>query len=145
MTYIKTAFHPSLRVLTKLSRHAWLFGLTTLLVAFIVSMVFIPPSTTSSQNEKLARHYTALLAVDITKKDKEALSYTLSTLMLEESVVAAAVFTPEGERLAQSGSFKPVAELINDDPTSKTVFSPIVNNNETVAYLSIIYRPNTAQ
>lgn len=144
MTYIKTAFHPSLRILTKLSRRAWLFGLTTLLVAFIVSMVFISPSAPDSQSEKLARHYTALLAMDVPARNTEAIAYTLSTVMLEESVVAAAVFTPEGERLAQTGGFKPVPELIKDDPTLKTVFNPIVNNDETVGYLSIIYRPNRA-
>ncbi len=145
MTYIKSAFHTPTRVLTKLSRRSWLFGIVVLLAGFLFSMSLISPSAPTSQAEKLAIHYTALLTQSTKENDTDALKRTLATLMLEESVIAASVFSPAGEQLAHSGKVDTVAGLVRNEPTLQSVFTPIITEGtqQTVGYLSILYRPNT--
>lgn len=145
MTYIKSAFHTPTRVLTKLSRRSWLFGIVVLLTGFLLSMSLISPSAPTSQAEKLVVHYTALLAQSTQENDTDALNRTLATLMLEESVIAASVFSPAGEQLAQSGKVDTFVGMVRTEPALQSVFTPIIaeDTQQVVGYLSILYRPNT--
>ena len=131
--------------MTKLSRRSWLAGIAVLLVGFIFSMAVIKPTSPASQTETLSQHYAALLSPDVAAKQAENISRILAVLLLDESVVSASVFTPEGERLAYSGSIDTTAEMVRQAPDLLSVFRPITYSNNTVGYLSVVYRPKSSQ
>ncbi len=91
----------------------------------------------------LGKHYSRIIAVAVSSGDTDELQRLLSSMVADEMIVQAAVYLPDGERIALQGDTRSIPALFRDTPQLHSAMVAIHHQSRFIGYLQWSSRPNT--
>ena len=123
--------------------------LLTLLITglFIAVMVAVTSQMgqSSPAEDPLGRHYERLIRPAVAALDQAEINRVLASMVEDDNILRAAVFSTSGERLAQQGVTTLLPQLIREEPLRTSFFVPVKEDDKVVGYLHWVREPNKAK
>ncbi|NVK54611.1 MAG: hypothetical protein HWE26_03260 [Alteromonadaceae bacterium] len=91
----------------------------------------------------IGQHYSRIVAAEVVSKNNEELQRLLSSLVADELIVQAAIYTPAGERIGLQGDTRNIPILVRNTPQLQISMVEIYHQGDLVGYLQWLTRPNT--
>ena len=123
--------------------------LLTLLITglFIAVMVAVTSqmSESSPAEDPLGRHYERLIRPAVAALNQAEINRVLASMVKDDNILRAAVFSASGERLAQQGVTTLLPQLMREEPLRNSFFMPIKEDDKEFGYLHWVREPNKAK
>lgn len=123
--------------------------LLTLLITglFIAVMVAVTSQMgkSSPAEDPLGRHYERLIRPAVAALNQAEINRVLASMVKDDNILRAAVFSASGERLAQQGVTTLLPQLMREEPLRNSFFMPIKEDDKEFGYLHWVREPNKAK
>ncbi|MDC8832759.1 AhpA/YtjB family protein [Alteromonas gilva] len=120
-------------------------GLILVISAVVLWKLASAPSGTMQYppNATLGEHYSRIVASAVVTQNSDELQRLLRSMVADAAILQAAVYLPDGERIAQQGDTRPLPTLLRVMPQLQTSMVAIYSQSQIIGYLQWSSLPNS--
>lgn len=104
-----------------------------------------PSTETIAHIPSLGQHYSRIVAPYFYQRDILELSRILASMVSDNIIVQASLYTQTGERIIQQGRHDLLPEILTNNPQWQSNIIAVEYESTVIGYLQWIQRPNSEQ